>query len=380
MKTSRRAVLGALSASAAASFVGKASAADTIKIGMTIPMTGPGATTGQLQTQGTKLAIEQINAAGGVLGRKLELVMEDDQTTNPGMVLAFSRLVNRGDLAVILASVRSTQVNAVAADIKKGGLPVFIGGSDPTLTHMGNEWLFRCRPNDLYSAKVIADFGAHELKKSKWAVIHATDAFGSTGAKVLTEELKNIGIVPVLDQGFTNAQTDLTPVVLAVRQAGADVIASYITFENDVALFARQLKQFGVTAPWIGSASIGSPISRNLAGAALYGTYGCTDYDENASPEAKKFAEQFAKAYNGAGTDDQSAWPYDAVMLTAEALKKAGGTDPVKLRDALHSIKGYKGTEGQYDYDNNGDGLRGYNIVQNEEGKLKFIKHIQFEM
>ena len=137
---------------------GRHSAADTIKIGMTVPMTGPAANTGQLQIEGAKLAIGQINAAGGVLGRQFELVMEDDQTTNPGMVLAFSRLVNRGDLAVIVSSQRSTQVNAIADDIKKSGLPVFIGGSDPTLTHMGDPWIFRTRPNDTYSSKVMAEF------------------------------------------------------------------------------------------------------------------------------------------------------------------------------------------------------------------------------
>jgi branched-chain amino acid transport system substrate-binding protein len=367
-----------VSAGATVGFAGSASAADTIKIGMTIPMTGPGATTGQLQTQGTKLAIQQVNAAGGVLGRMLELVLEDDQTTNPGMVLAFSRLVNRGDLTVILASVRSTQVNAVAADIKKSGLPVFIGGSDPTLTHMGNPWIFRCRPNDTYSAKVIAAFGFNELKKTKWAVIHSTDAFGATGAQVLTGELKALGVTPTLDQGFTNGQADLTPVVLAIRQSGADVIASYITFENDDALLARQLKQFGVTIPWVGSASLASPITRNLAGPAVFGTYVVPDYDANASPEAKKFAAEFKQAYN-ATTDDQGAWPYDAVMLTVEALKKTGSTDPVKLRDALHSIKGYKGTEGEYNFDENGDGLHGYNIVRNENGELVFIRRISFD-
>jgi len=183
MKTSRRSVIGILSAGACVGLVGPAFAADTIKIGMTVPMTGPAANTGQFQTDGAKLAIEQINAAGGVLGRKLELVEEDDQTTNPGMVLAFSRLVNRGDLAVIVSSQRSTQVNAISDDIKKAGLPVFIGGSDPTLTHMGDPWIFRTRPNDTYSSKVIAEFGVNDLKKTKWAVVHGTDAFGATGAK-----------------------------------------------------------------------------------------------------------------------------------------------------------------------------------------------------
>ncbi len=375
MITSRRSLIGMVSAGACLGFVGPATAADTIKIGMTIPMTGPGATTGKLQTEGAKLAIDQVNAAGGVNGRMLELVLEDDQTTNPGIVLAFSRLVNRGDLAVILGSVRSTQVNAIAADIKKSGIPTFIGGSDPTLTHMGNPWIFRCRPNDTYSSKVIAAFGVNELKKTKWAVVHGTDAFGASGGKLVIEQLKALGITPVLEQGINNGQADLTPVVLAVRNSGADVLTTYIAFENDVALFARQLKQFGVAIPWIGSASVASPISRNLAGPALYGTYVVADYDDNASPTAKKFAGEYLKAYGGT-TDDQSAWPYDAVNLTVEAIKKTGGTDPAKLRDALHAIKDFPGTEGTYTFDDNGDGLTSYNIIRNEDGKLVFIRQI----
>jgi len=290
-------------------------------------------------------------------------------------VLAFSRLVNRGDLAVIIGSVRSTQVNAVAADIKKSGIPTFIGGSDPTLTHMGNPWIFRCRPNDTYSSKVIAAFGVNDLKKTKWAVVHGTDAFGASGGKLLIEQLKALGITPVVEQAFNNGQADLTPVVLAIRQAGADVLATYIAFENDVALFARQLKQLGVTIPWIGSASVASPISRNLAGPALFGSYIVSDFDANASPEAKKFAEEFNKI-NHVIPDDQSAWVYDAINLTAEAIKKTGGTDPVKLRDALHAIKDFPGTEGTYTFDENGDGLTSYNIVQNDNGNLKFIRQI----
>jgi branched-chain amino acid transport system substrate-binding protein len=184
-----------------------------------------------------------------------------------------------------------------------------------------------------------------------------------------------MGITPVVEQGINNGQADLTPVVLAIRQSGADVLATYIAFENDVALFARQLKQFGINIPWIGSASVASPISRNLAGPALFGTYVVSDYDANASPEAKKFAEEFNKVYH-AGTDDQSAWPYDAVMLTVEAMKKTGNTDPMKLRDALHAIRGFKGTEGTYNFDANGDGLTSYNIVRNENGNLVFIRQI----
>ena len=243
---------------------------------------------------------------------------------------------------------------------------------------MGNPWLFRCRPNDNYSSKVMADFGVRDLKKNKWAFVHSTDAAGSAFTELLLSALKDLGVTPVLNEGFNNGQVDLTPVVLAVRESGADVLATDITFNNDDALLARQIKQLGVNIPWVGSATVASPISRRLGGAALYGSYAVPDFDANANPEAKEFVAEFEKTY-GHTTDNQGAWPYDAVMLTVEALKKVGGTDPMKLRDALHSIKGYKGTEGTYNFDQNGDGLHGYNIVQNQNGTLVFIRRISFD-
>jgi len=255
---------------------------------------------------------------------------------------------------------------------------VFIGGSDPTLTHMGDPWIFRTRPNDTYSSKVMADFGVHDLKKTKWAVVYSVDAFGSNGAKLLIEQLKVLGITPVLEQGYNDGQADLTPVVLAIRQSGADIIGTYTTFENDTALLARQLKQFGVAAPWLGSMSVASTTARNLAGPALYGVYAVPDYDASASPQAKKFYDEFGKAYGGKA-DDNSAWAYDAVTLTAYAMKQAGSTDPVKVRDALHAVKGFEGAEGTYNFDENGDGLRSYNVVRNDNGELVFIRHIAFD-
>ena len=160
-----------------------------------------------------------------------------------------------------------------------------------------------------------------------------------------------------------------------VRESGADVLGTYTSFENDIALFARQLKQFGVTIPWIGSSGLASPIARKLAGPAAYGTYVVADYVADATPETKKFAAEFLKAY-GHTTDDESTWAYDAVMLTVDAIKKTGGTDHEKLRDALHAIRGFKGVEGTYNFDANGDGLTGYDIVRNENGELVFVKRI----
>jgi branched-chain amino acid transport system substrate-binding protein len=162
-----------------------------------------------------------------VLSRQIELAIEDDQTTNPGIVLAFSKLAGDKDIPAFIGSVRSTQVHAMAPDIQRIGRPVMIGGTDPQLTHMGNPWLFRCRPNDIYSARLIADYGVNTLGKKKWAIVHSTDAFGTNGMKNLVEVLKGTGVEPVLIQGYTNNSQDFTPVALAVDLFNAEVIAGY---------------------------------------------------------------------------------------------------------------------------------------------------------
>jgi branched-chain amino acid transport system substrate-binding protein len=158
MLLTRRAALASGAATTSLLIAGQARAEDTIKIGVVTPLTGPVAEPGRIQMNSMRLALDKVNEAG-VLGRKLELIVEDDQSTNPGAVLAFSRLAERSDIVAFVGSIRSTQMNAMAPDIQKVGKPVVFGGTDPTLTRLGNPWLFRSRPNDSYSARVIADFG-----------------------------------------------------------------------------------------------------------------------------------------------------------------------------------------------------------------------------
>ncbi len=350
---------------------------NTLKIGMVLPVTGPAAESGKYQLAGAKIALERVNKAGGVLSRQVELITEDDQTTNPGAVLAFSKLAAQPDIVAFIGSIRSTQNHAMAPDILKTAKPVCFGGTDPQLTKMGNPWLFRFRPNDSYSGRVIGAYGAETLGKKNWAIVHSTDAFGTSGGKALTEALGKFGAKVAVDQGYPNQSQDFTPVVLAVKQSGADVIGSYFTFENDLAIFARQLRQLGVTIPWVGSPSITTATAIKLAGPALYGTFGVADFAEESSPEAKEFGQLYRKAAN-AEPDNFGSWTYDAMGVLSAAINKAGSTDPNKIRDAILATKGYKGAEGEYNFDQNGDGLHGYNIVRNEKGKIVFDKHIEF--
>ena len=274
-------------------------------------------------------------------------------------MLAFSRLAARPDIAAFIGPVRSTQVEAIAPDVLKAGKPMMIGGTAPSLTRMGNPWLFRCRPHDGYSAKVITEYGSKDLGKQKWAVVHTADTFGSNGSKALEAELKTRGITPVLVQSYAAQVADFSDVVLAVRQSGADLLATYFSLETDLVNFARQLRQSGVDVPWVGSAVIANVTARSLAGPALYGTYGVADFVVDASPASKAFSERYQAAYK-APPDMNPAWVYDAVHLLARAIQDAGSTEPERIRSALLAVRGHMGVEGEYSFDANGDGLHGY--------------------
>ena len=379
MNLTRRSVNSGLAATLAAPAIFSRARADkaTIKIGMVLPVTGPAADNGKYSLTGAKIALDRVNKAGGVLGKQVELVTEDDQTTNPGAVLAFSKLAAQPDIVAFIGSIRSTQNHAMAPDILRTSKPVCFGGTDPALTKMGNPWLIRFRPNDTYSGRVIASYGVDTLGKKNWAIVHSTDAFGVGGFNALSASLGKLGAKVALDQGYPNQSQDFTPIVLAIKSSDADVIASYTTFDNDIAIFARQLRQLGVTTSWIGSPSITTRGAIKLAGPALWGAYGVADFVVDSSPEAKEYARLYADVVN-APPDGYGSWTYDAIGVLCAAINKAGSTDPGKIREAILSTKGYKGAEGEYNFDQYGDGLHGYNIVRNEKGAIVFDKHIEF--
>ena len=380
MRLTRRSVNFGLVAGLAAPALLRTARADgaTIKIGMVLPVTGPAADTGKYALTGAKIALDRVNKAGGVLGKPIELVTEDDQTTNPGAVLAFSKLAAQPDIVAFLGSIRSTQNHAMAADILKTGKPVCFGGTDPKLTKIGNPWLIRFRPNDTYSGRVIASYGVETLGKKNWAIVHSTDAFGTGGFNALSASLEKIGAKVALDQGYANQSQDFTPVVLAIKSSGADVIGSYFTFDNDVGDFraaiaaARRERCPGSARPRSSTpapsssaaprstARTASPISPSIPAPRRRNS-------PSSTPRSRKCR-----------ADNYSSWTYDAIGVLSAAINKAGTTDPDKLRAAILATRGYKGAEGEYNFDEFGDGLHGYNIVRNEKGVIVFDKHIEF--
>src|SRR5690606_5984884 len=195
-------------------------------------------------------------------------------------------------------------------------------------------WIFRARPNDGYSAKVIASFGVDTLKLKKWAIVHSTDAFGNGGAKALTAALKEHGLEPVTVQGFTSNSQDFTPIVLAIKKSGADVVSTYIANSTDVGIFAKQLRQLGLDIAWVGSPSISTDTAMKLAQNALYGTYSIADYAVGSSPETQAYADRYKAAYN-MEPDLYSAWAYDSIQILALGMKNANSTKPEDVQKAI---------------------------------------------
>jgi branched-chain amino acid transport system substrate-binding protein len=354
-----------------------ADAAEPIKIGVVSTLTGPYAEWGTFQVNGLQLALEDIKKAGGILGRAVELRIEDNASTNPGTVLAFTKLFTDPEIKGIVGPIASTQIQAASPAIAKAGIPTMIGGTDPSLTRINNKWVFRARPNDLYSSKVIADFGVNTLKLRKWAIVHATDAFGQGGAKALTEALQALGATPILDQGYTSNSQDFAPVVLAIKKSGAEVLGTYMTVPADQAIFAKQLRQLGVSIQWIGSPTTAAVTTRSLAGEALYGSYAVADFNADANEAARAYTKRYYERY-GIYPDNFSSWAFDSLHILALAMNNANSTEPEAVRKAILAIKGYKGLEGTYEFDTRGDGVHGYNVVKNEGGKIVFIKRVDF--
>ena len=347
-----------------------------IKIGQVIPITGEAAESGKYHRQGAEIAVDKINAAGGINGRKLVLVHEDDQTTNPGAVAAIQKLLEDKEIPMILGSIRSTQVQAMLPTINEAKIPVAIGGTNYGLTHSGSQWVFRFRPHDGMSAKVIGQFIVQEMKLKKVGIVHGSDAFGNGGRDMLVPAVKALGGEVVFVQGYNNQEKDFTAVIQGLKKSGATGLNTYMAFSTDLGIFARQLKQQGAQVTWVGSPSITGIDGRNLAGDALYGTYGVADFNIDATPTSKAFAQAYKAKYNQE-PDLYASWCYDAVLVFGEAMKRSPDLKPENLRKAILSIQKFPGAEGEYNFDQNGDGLDHYHIVQNVKGTIVYFKTLR---
>jgi branched-chain amino acid transport system substrate-binding protein len=350
-------------------------AADTIKIGFTPPVTGASADEGALQIKAIKLALKQINAAGGVNGKKIDLIIVDNQSTNPGALAALQKAVEQEKVLALVGSVKSTQILAMSDAIKNYGIPAIIGGTNASLTKQGNPWLFRVRPDDSIAAAAMVKYIKEDTKFTKIGILHDSDAFGTGGADLVEKYAKDTGLTVVKRERYTTKTKDYTAQLLSIKNAGTQALVLYCSNPEDVAVIQRQYRQLGSPFMYIGSASSQMKDTINLSREASEGLLAIADFVPGQSQVNKKYADDYKKEYNQE-FDATSAWTYDGLNILVNAIKK-GGENRAKIREAILSTKGYQGVLGTFDFTPNGDGLSEVSVVKIEKGNPKLLKIVK---
>ncbi len=299
----------------------QAASGGEIIIGWTPPVTGASAAEGALQIKAIKLAEKQINAAGGVNGKKIKLVTEDNQSTNPGALAAYQKAVEQDKALAIMGVVKSTQVQAMSDAIKSYGVPFVMGGTNADLTKAGNPWLFRVRPDDSIAAAAMVKYIKEDMKLTKVGILHDSDAFGSGGADLVEKYSKDAGITVVKRERYTTKDKDFTPQLLSLKNAGTEVMVVYGTNPEDVAVIQRQYRQLGAPFKYVGSPSSQMKDALNLSRENSEGLIAVADFVPGASDESKKYAADYKAEYNEE-FDPTSAWTYDGLNILANAIKR----------------------------------------------------------
>ena len=355
--------------------IGIATAAEEIRIGFTPPVTGNSAAEGALQIKAIKLALNEINAAGGVNGKKIDLRIVDNQSSNPGALAALQKAVEQEKALALIGFVKSTQVFAASDAIKNYGAPTFIGATNANLTKQGNPWLFRVRPDDSIAAGAMVKYIKEDTKFTKVGILHDTDAFGTGGADLVEQYCKESGLSVVKREKFTTKEKDFTAHLLSLKNAGAEVMIVYATNPEDAAMIQRQYRQLGSPFKYLGSPSSQMKDCLNLSRDAADGLWAVPDFVPGQSEVNQRYAEAYKKEYNE-DYDTTSAWTYDGLKILANAIKKAG-EDRAKIREAILATQGYKGVLGTFSFTPNGDGLSEVSVVQIEKGKPKLLKIVR---
>ena len=350
---------------------GIAMAAEEIRIGFTPPVTGVHAAAGSLQVKAIKLALKEINAAGGVNGKKIDLRIVDNQSTNPGALAALQKAVDQEKVLALIGCLYSTQVFATSDAIKNYGIPTFIGATNVNLTKQGNPWLFRVRPDDSIAAGAMVKYIKEDTKFTKIGLLHDADAFGTGGADLVEKGAKEAGLTVVKREKSATAAKDFTAELLAMKNAGAEILVFY-GHQEATAVLQRQMRQLGSPFKFLGSPSAASKDALNLAKEAAEGIWAVVDFVPGQSEENRRYAEAYKKEYNEE-YDSLSVWTYDGLKILVNAIKKAG-EDRDKIREAILATQGYKGVQGTFSFTPNGDGLSEVSIVQIEKGQPKLLK------
>lgn len=361
---------------------GKTTASDKIKVGLNYELSGAVATYGQSLSDGAKLALEEINKKGGVLGKQIQVVEVDNKSDNTEAANVSTRLAVRDKVVALLGPATSGNTKAATPAAMQNKVPLITASAtadDVTVDSNGKvrEYIFKTCFSDSFQGVMMANFATNDLKLTKAAVlVDSTSDYSKGLAKNFKGTYKKNGGTVLTEEAYQANDTDFKAVLTKIKNTNPDVL--YVPgYYQEVGLIVRQARDMGLNVPILGGDGYESPKLAELAGKdALNNVYYSTHYSSmDTSPEAVKFRQAFTKKY-GKEPDAFSALGYDMGYFLADALKRAGSTDSAKLTSALAATKNFKGVTGVFSMDKNHNPVKSVTIIQMKDGQATFLKKL----
>jgi len=350
-----------------------AAALTEIRIGQFGSMTGGEATFGQSTDKGVRLAIDAKNAAGGIKGKKIVLITEDNQGKPEEASAVVKKLITQDNVLAVLGEVASTRSLAAAPIAQKYKIPMVSPSStNPKVTQVG-DYIFRVCFIDPFQGPVMARFAHDNLKLKKVAILKDLKSDYSLGlAEFFSSKFKEMGGEIVSEQNFQTGDSDFKGQLTRIRSSNPEAlfIPAYYT---EVGLIARQARQLGIKAVLLGGDGWDSPKLFEIGQDAVNGAYFSNHYaSESPNAATQKFIKDFKAKYNE-GPDGLSAAGYDAAMILLNAMEKAPELTPEAIRNALAATKDFEGATGKITINSERNADKDAFIVKVEGKALKFV-------
>jgi branched-chain amino acid transport system substrate-binding protein len=336
-------------------FAGSALAAPPIKIGGLFAVTGPASFLGEPERNTAQMVVNEINAAGGVRGRKLELIAYDTQGDATKAVQAANRLIKEDKVSAIIGPSTTGDTMAVIPVVEKARVPMISCAAGSKITDPVKRWVFKTAQNDgLAVAKIYENLKRKKI--AKVAILTVSDGFGSSGREQLKAQSSAYGIQIVSDDTYGPKDTDMTAQLTKIKGSGAQAVICWGTNPGP-AVIARNAKQLGLKLPLYMSHGVSSKKFIGLAGDAAEGIILpsgrviVADLLPNSDRQKKSliaFVKDYQKHFKAEG-DHFGGHAWDAIMLLKAAIER-GGENPAAIRDQLERIRGFAGIGGIFSY------------------------------
>ena len=345
---------------------------EVIKIGGIGPLTGSASTYGISAKEGADLFIKEINDAGGINGKKIELIFEDDQATPDGAMQAFNKWVDKDGVSAILGGVTSGATLAIAKNSTERQIPMITPtGTEPSITNEGGDFMFRGCFIDSFQGEILAKYTTDNLNKKTAAVLYNAGSDYSIGiAKAYKETLEKNGGTVVEYLSYNDGDTDFKAQLTKIKGSNPDVIV-LPDYYNVVGLIAKQARDISITSQFLGGDGWESEELVEIGGEAVDGALYINHYYSGDTSEiVKNFVESYKKEYNKE-PDAFAALAYDSARVLVEAIKNADSTDGTAIKDELAKIE-VESVTGKISFNEERSAIKGAAVIK-LEGENKIL-------